>query len=123
MAKRGKIYKANAAKVNRDKKYTLDEALSVIDSFQGRKFDETIELAVNLGVDRSGNVLVLSSAGPVGTVYAFRPDGPRGALTVVQPQPWPAAGTASVLTVSIPGPDQLLPLTGSAESWYLPWTR
>ena len=35
--------------------------------------------AVNLGVDRSGNVLVLSMAGPAGTVYAFRPDGARGA--------------------------------------------
>ncbi len=29
--------------------------------------------AVNLGVDRSGNVLVLSMAGPAGTVYTFRP--------------------------------------------------
>ena len=47
--------------------------------------------AVNLGVDRSGNLLVLSMAGPAGTVYAFRPDGRRDALTVLQPQPRPAA--------------------------------
>jgi hypothetical protein len=42
---------------------------------------------VNLAVDRSGNLLVLSSAGPEGTVYTFRPDGPRDALDVLQPQP------------------------------------
>ena len=48
--------------------------------------------AVNLGVDRSGNLLVLSMAGPAGTVYAFRPDGRRDALTVLQPQPRPAGG-------------------------------
>ena len=51
MTKRGKIYKANAAKVDRDKKYTMDAALSLIDSFQPRKYDESIEVAFNLGVD------------------------------------------------------------------------
>src|SRR3954466_10533976 len=51
MAKRGKIYKANAAKVEREKKYTLEEALTVIDGFQTHKFDETVEVAFNLGVD------------------------------------------------------------------------
>ena len=30
---------------------------------------------------------MLSSAGPAGTVYTFRPDGPREALDVLQPQP------------------------------------
>jgi hypothetical protein len=60
--------------------------------------------AVNLGVDRSGNLLVLSMAGPAGTVYAFRPDGPRDALTVLQPQPrpqpLPAGREAAVLLPS-----------------------
>src|SRR6478672_8437906 len=51
MAKRGKVYKANAAKVDRQKKYSLEEALGLIDGFQARKFDESIELALNLGVD------------------------------------------------------------------------
>src|SRR3984957_16781075 len=51
MPSAGKIYKANAAKVSRDKKYSLDEALSVLDSFQSRKFDESVEVAINLGVD------------------------------------------------------------------------
>jgi len=48
---RGKIYKANAGKLDRTKKYTLDEALTLIDTFQNKKFDETIEVAMNLGVD------------------------------------------------------------------------
>jgi large subunit ribosomal protein L1 len=48
---RGKIYKANAAKVDRTKKYSLEEALNILESFQARKFDETVEVAINLGVD------------------------------------------------------------------------
>lgn len=47
----GKLYKANAAKVDRSKKYNLEEALTLLDGFQGRKFDETIDLAIKLGVD------------------------------------------------------------------------
>lgn len=47
----GKIYKANAEKVQRTKRYSLDEALSIIDSYQARKFDESIEVALKLGVD------------------------------------------------------------------------
>jgi large subunit ribosomal protein L1 len=51
MPKAGKLYKANAAKADRTKKYSVDEALSIIDSYQPRKFDESIELVVKLGVD------------------------------------------------------------------------
>ena len=47
----GKIYKANAAKVERTKRYAIDEALGVLDTFQNRKFDESIEVAIKLGVD------------------------------------------------------------------------
>src|SRR4051812_15571953 len=48
---RGKNYKANSAKVDREKKYPLVDALKVIDSFAPRKFDESVEVAINLGVD------------------------------------------------------------------------
>ncbi len=51
MAKRGKLYKANLAKVDRTKKYTLEEALTIVETFQARKFDESVEVAINLGVD------------------------------------------------------------------------
>ena len=56
---------------------------------------------VNLAFDRSGNLLVLSSAGPEGTVYAFKPGSPAEDLTVleareVQPRP----GAAAILPVN-----------------------
>jgi large subunit ribosomal protein L1 len=51
MAKRGKNYKADYAKVDRTKRYPIDEALAIIDTFQSKKFDETIEVAIRLGVD------------------------------------------------------------------------
>jgi large subunit ribosomal protein L1 len=51
MAKHGKLYRANASKIDPAKKYPLDEALAILDSFSPRKFDETIEVAINLGVD------------------------------------------------------------------------
>jgi large subunit ribosomal protein L1 len=51
MPKSGKIYRVNAAKVERTKRYSLDEALTILDGFQTRKFDETVEVAFKLGVD------------------------------------------------------------------------
>ena len=42
---------------------------------------------VNLAFDQSGNLLVLSSAGPEGTVYAFRPGSSSEELNVLAPQP------------------------------------
>ena len=42
---------------------------------------------VNLAFDKSGDLLVLSSAGPEGTVYCFRPGSPINEITILQPQP------------------------------------
>lgn len=42
---------------------------------------------VNLAVERSGNLLVLSSYGRNGTVYSFRPGAPDQELTVIHPTP------------------------------------
>jgi sugar lactone lactonase YvrE len=42
--------------------------------------------AVNLAVDRGGNLMVISSAGPEGTVYSFRPGSPDAEITVLEPQ-------------------------------------
>jgi sugar lactone lactonase YvrE len=42
---------------------------------------------VNLAFDRAGDLLVLSSDGAIGTVYAFRPGTPEEGITVLQPQP------------------------------------
>lgn len=51
MGKPGKIYRANAEKSDPKKLYRLEEALALIEAYQARKFDETIEVAFNLGVD------------------------------------------------------------------------
>jgi len=49
--KRGKTYKAAAAKVERTKAYTLAEAVKLLRETGRAKFDETIEATVRLGVD------------------------------------------------------------------------
>lgn len=46
-----KRFTKNQEKVERQRKYTLDEALSVLHSFDGAKFDETVDISVRLGVD------------------------------------------------------------------------
>jgi len=42
---------------------------------------------VNLGIDKSGDLIVVSSEGPEGTVYSFRPGSPEAQITVLSPQP------------------------------------
>ena len=46
-----KRYNNNFEKINRDKEYSLDEAVELLTSFNPPKFDESIEVAINLGVD------------------------------------------------------------------------
>jgi len=56
---------------------------------------------VNLAIDRSSNLLVLSSAGPEGTVYSFRPGSPKNQITVLAPQPArPHLGAAAIFPVN-----------------------
>lgn len=52
---------------------------------------------VNLAVDASGHLLVLSSLGPKGAVYAIDPDGPRDQLTRIEPTPVQAGSSATTL--------------------------
>ena len=47
----GKRYKAVSATVDREKLYSLDEAVKLVKANAKAKFDETVEIAVNLGVD------------------------------------------------------------------------
>ena len=51
MAKISKRFKKAAEGIDTAKVYTLDEAVKLIKSRANAKFDETIEIAVNLGVD------------------------------------------------------------------------
>jgi len=47
----GKKYREAAKKIDRDKKYTLAEAIKLVVENKVAKFDETVELAVRLNVD------------------------------------------------------------------------
>ena len=46
-----KRYNNNFEKINREKEYSLEEAAELLTSFSLPKFDESIEVAINLGVD------------------------------------------------------------------------
>ena len=51
MAQPSKKQKAQAGSVDREKHYGVDEALNIVKTNATAKFDETIEIAMNLGVD------------------------------------------------------------------------
>jgi sugar lactone lactonase YvrE len=85
--------------------YFIDRKPSRIYSWsEGRKLgivrDQPLD-PVNLAVDRSGNLLVLASAGRDGTVYSLKPGSPDTELTMV-PATAAArhAGAATVLPVN-----------------------
>ena len=51
MANVAKKYKAALAKVDRTKRYKIDEAMKLVKETATKKFDETVDAAINLGVD------------------------------------------------------------------------
>ncbi len=51
MPKRGKKYRKALEKIDRMRRYSLDEALELIKEIHYASFDETVDLAVRLGVD------------------------------------------------------------------------
>jgi len=51
MPRRGKKYLEAFKGIDRDKKYFLEEALELVKRLKSAKFDETVEIAINLGVD------------------------------------------------------------------------
>jgi hypothetical protein len=53
--------------------------------------------AVNLAIDKAGDLLVLSDAGPEGTVYSFRPGSPKDRITVLEPQAMEARPAARAI--------------------------
>ena len=59
----------NQAKVDKKKRYSLDEAVSILKSCKATKFDETVEVSMQLGIDpRKSDQLVRGSVSlPKGT--------------------------------------------------------
>jgi sugar lactone lactonase YvrE len=53
--------------------------------------------AVNLAVDKAGDLLVVSSAGPESTVYAFHPGSPDAQITLLNPLPAQPHADSAVL--------------------------
>jgi large subunit ribosomal protein L1 len=51
MATRGKKFRAALAKVDRTRQYPIPEAVGLLKDSSFAKFDETVDVAVNLGVD------------------------------------------------------------------------
>jgi large subunit ribosomal protein L1 len=51
MGKMSKRYKALLEKVDTTKEYSLDDAIALVKDLKSAKFDETVDLAVNLNVD------------------------------------------------------------------------
>jgi len=78
MPKRGKRYLGSRQKVNREAKYSLDEALDLLKETAYAKFDETVEVAMRLGVDPKypdqqvrGSVVLPNGTGKTVRVVAF----------------------------------------------------
>ncbi len=74
MAKVSKRMKALKAKVDRSRLYAIDEALALVKENATAKFDESIDVAVNLGVDprKSDQVVRGSVVMPHGTGKSVR---------------------------------------------------
>jgi large subunit ribosomal protein L1 len=51
MSKKGKRFCLNREKIDRQRRYAVEEALTVLKSFAGAKFDESVDVAIKLGVD------------------------------------------------------------------------
>ena len=51
MPNKSKKYRQAAEAIDQDKQYSLQEAIQVLKSFPTRKFDESVEVGMNLGID------------------------------------------------------------------------
>jgi large subunit ribosomal protein L1 len=74
MAKLSKRLQAFASKVDRQKLYTIDDALALVKECASAKFDESIDVAVQLGIDakKSDQVVRGSVVLPAGTGKSVR---------------------------------------------------
>ena len=67
MPQHGKKYKDSLTKVDREQLYGLGDAVDILKELASAKFDETVELAVRLGVDpRKADQMVRGTARSMG---------------------------------------------------------
>ena len=78
MRRRGKRFLTGTKTFSREKRYGIDEALQILAAFPKAKFDETVELAIRLGVDPGktdqairGSVSLPKGIGKARTVIVF----------------------------------------------------
>ena len=69
MARLGKRFKAIREKIDSDKQYSIEEALSLLKELSSVKFTESVDVAVNLGIDpkKSDQVVRGATVLPNGT--------------------------------------------------------
>jgi len=74
MAKLTKRQKAFRDKVDSNKQYAIDDALSILKSMPATKFDQSVDVAINLGIDsrKSDQVVRGSTVLPNGTGKTVR---------------------------------------------------
>lgn len=65
MSAMGKKYKASVEKVDAEKKYVIEEAFKILEGFSKAKFDETVDVSVNLGVDPKKSDQMVRGATPL----------------------------------------------------------
>lgn len=80
MAKISKREKENKSKVEAQKFYALNEAVELVKALANAKFNESVDIAVQLGIDPRksdqavrGSVVMPAGTGKTGSCCSFRP--------------------------------------------------
>ncbi len=106
----GKRYNESSKLVEKNKKYSINEALEIIEKMPNTKFDETVELHVRLGVDSKH-----ADQQVRGTVVL--PNGTGKTLKVLVFAKGPKADEATAAGADYVGAEELIPKIQN-ENWF-----
>ena len=106
----GKRYHESSKLVEKNKKYSINEALEIIEKMPNTKFDETVELHVRLGVDSKH-----ADQQVRGTVVL--PNGTGKTLKVLVFAKGPKADEATAAGADYVGAEELIPKIQN-ENWF-----